>query len=682
MATQVSYPGIYIQEFTPGAPIQPVGTSTGAFIGTAIMGPVNTPTFLTSWDEFQTVFGGLIAEASNVSILTRSYLAPAVYGFFLNGGTGCYVVRAVPSAITTLMATADLPITAAVPSPVPTDLVVTAIAEGSIGNSISITAADSSRLAAMLSAAALVVPATVPLIATATVLTVTLPSGYTAAQLNAAFPSGSKATVSGGGLTETVIVAATSITAGVAEITIDSPGLVNAYNTATTVTATLGPTLQVPAALTAGLLSFQVTLPYPSTFVLSQALPTGAVIEVSEGGSSEFVTVAAAGPVTPGVGLITLTTALQGNYGAGASVASMEFNLTVTGATTEPTQMYLSMNQLHPGYWGTAFQSQYVTLSLPTTPPTYPAIPVVPDPNPAPGMVALKGGQDDNRVEDLSDIETNPTFYLNLLAQLQDVDIIAFPGITNANAQQALITHCETLRNRFAVLDAAPDSSVGYTGLQTQYGQVRTPDGFAAIYFPWIQVVNPLTGVTEYWPPSGHMMGIYALTDQNRGVYKAPANVPIQGALGLQSLLADADQGPLNLLGINILRVFPEQSQPLVWGARTTSTDSDWLYINVRRLFIYLEQSIEQGIRWAVFEPNNPMLWGKLSRTITEFLNRVEGDGGIQDFYVRIDAALNPPASQALGRLYLEVGIQPTYPAEFIILRIGIWQGGSSVTES
>ena len=97
MATQVSYPGIYIQEFTPGAPIQGVGTSTGAFIGTATMGPVNTPTFLTSWDEFQTVFGGLIAEPSNASILTRSYLAPAVYGFFLNGGTGCYVVRAVPS---------------------------------------------------------------------------------------------------------------------------------------------------------------------------------------------------------------------------------------------------------------------------------------------------------------------------------------------------------------------------------------------------------------------------------------------------------------------------------------------------------------------------------------------------------------------------------------------------------
>jgi hypothetical protein len=172
------------------------------------------------------------------------------------------------------------------------------------------------------------------------------------------------------------------------------------------------------------------------------------------------------------------------------------------------------------------------------------------------------------------------------------------------------------------------------------------------------------------------------MTDQSRGVYKAPANVPIQGALGLQSQLANADQGPLNLLGINILRVFPEQSQPLVWGARTTSTDSDWQYINVRRLFIYLEQSIEQGIRWAVFEPNNPMLWGKLKRTITEFLNRVESDGGIQDFYVRIDATLNPPASQALGQLYMEVGIQPTYPAEFIILRIGIWQGGSSVTES
>lgn len=675
MATQVSYPGIYVQEFTPGAPIQGVGTSTGAFIGTATMGPVNQPTFITSWDEFQTVFGGLINEPSNSP--TRSYLAPAVYGFFLNGGTGCYIVRAVPSGVTSLMATANLQDVPVAPNPAQTDLVVTAIAEGSIGNSISVTVNNSSRLASMLAAAALVLPANLPLTTGQTLISVTLPAGFTAAQLAQAFPNGQAATVSGGGKTESVTVKSTAVAAGVGEITLQA-GLANGYTTATTITATLGPALQANAALTAGQLTFQVTLPNPSTFVLSQALPTGAVIEISEGGKSEFVTVASAGLVSPGLGFITLTAGLVNAYGSGAAVTSCEFDLVVTAATTEPWRQ-LSMNPLHPGYWGTVVNSQYITLSLPAQAPS----PTPPNPNPAPvANVALKGGTDDNRALDLGDIESNPTFYLGLLSPLQDVDIVALPGITNANAQQALVTHCETLRNRFAILDGAPDSSVGYTGLQTQYGQVRTPDGFAAIYFPWLQVVNPLTAATEYWPPSGHVMGIYAQTDQNRGVYKAPANVPIAGALGLQSLLANADQGPLNLLGINIHRVFPEQSQPLVWGARTTSTDSDWQYVNIRRLFIYLEQSIEQGIRWAVFEPNNPMLWGKLKRTISEFLSRVQSDGGIISFYVRIDSALNPPATQALGQLYIEVGIQPTYPAEFIILRIGIWQGGSSITES
>jgi phage tail sheath protein FI len=326
-----------------------------------------------------------------------------------------------------------------------------------------------------------------------------------------------------------------------------------------------------------------------------------------------------------------------------------------------------------------------ITLALPTTPPA----PTPDNPNPPAGIYQLAGAVNDERVNDVmaaGGINSSPNTYLDLLKPFQDINIVAIPGNTNPSAQQALVTHCETLFNRFAILDGiydtAADANAGYPLLLTQYGQVRTPNGFAAIYFPWIQVVNPLTGATEYWPPAGHVMGIYALTDQTRGVYKAPANVAIAGALGLQFQLTNADQGPLNLLGINILRVFPEQSQPLVWGARTTSTDSDWQYVSTRRLFTYLELSIEQGIRWAVFEPNNAMLWGSLKRTITEFLNRVQNDGGIISFYVRIDSTLNPPSTQALGQLYIEVGIQPAYPAEFIILRIGIWQGGSSVTES
>jgi phage tail sheath protein FI len=580
MGTQVSYPGIYIQEFTPGAPIQGVGTSTAAFIGTAASGPANQPTFLTSWDQFQSVFGGFIAEAPNVDITQRSWLAPAVYGFFLNGGTGCYIVRAVKLAPgTSLSATWNLQ-----DSTPQTQLVVTAIAQGSAGNSISLAVKSNSRLADMLGA----------------------------------------------------------------------------------------PSVKATTPLNANQITFQVDLSAaPATFTLSQALPPGTLIQV---GGLEFVTVASATGNKAVGGTIVLTTGLANNYAAAPAIASFEFELDVTAATTEKWQ-YLSMNPANPGYWQTAVKSQFITLSLPAT-----AAAATPNPNPA-TVVSATTGTDDDRSTDLADIDANPTNYLNLLNPLQDVDIVAIPGNTNANAQQAVIAHCENLFNRFGVLDAAPDNSVGFANLKAQYGQVRTPNGFAAFYFPWIQVVNPLTRATEYWPPSGHVIGIYAQTDQRVGVYKAPANVPIAGALGLQSLLSDNDQGPLNLLGIDILRVFPEQSQPLVFGARTTSTDSSWQYISTRRLFIFLEQSIVRGIRWALFGVNNPNLWGSLKRTITEFLNRVQSDGGIISFYVRIDAALNPPAVQALGQLYIEVGIQPAYPAEFIILRIGIWQGGSSITE-
>jgi phage tail sheath protein FI len=141
-------------------------------------------------------------------------------------------------------------------------------------------------------------------------------------------------------------------------------------------------------------------------------------------------------------------------------------------------------------------------------------------------------------------------------------------------------------------------------------------------------------------------------------------------------------------MGINVLRVFSGRTQPVVWGARTTAENTNWQYVSVRRLMLYIEESIEEGIRWAVFEPNNRQLWGKLRRTITEFLTRVWRDGALfggtpeEAFYVRIDEILNPPSTRALGRLYIEIGVAPSYPAEFIIVRIGLWDGGGEVSES
>ena len=149
-------------------------------------------------------------------------------------------------------------------------------------------------------------------------------------------------------------------------------------------------------------------------------------------------------------------------------------------------------------------------------------------------------------------------------------------------------------------------------------------------------------------------------------------------------------QAKLNLEGVNVIRVFPGEARPVIWGSRTTvSTDTtDWIYINVRRLMLYIEESLQKGIRWAVFEPNNLFLWQKLKRTITEFLTRVWRSGALfgakpeEAFYVRIDEALNPDSVRALGRLYIEIGVRVSYPAEFIIIRIGLWDGGAEVSES
>jgi phage tail sheath protein FI len=343
------------------------------------------------------------------------------------------------------------------------------------------------------------------------------------------------------------------------------------------------------------------------------------------------------------------------------------------------------MDARSPGYWGKVLASSAVTLAVADPQGTASA---AGDDRPAVGADTTGGGASDDYDASWQSLTTTPTQYLDPLARLRDVSLIAVPGCTDPGLQQALIAHCEQLKDRFAVLDAAPGLDI--TGVTTQFGQVRSPKGYAALYYPWIQVRQPSTGEVQWWPPSGHILGVYARTDAERGVHKAPANTTIRGALGLERALSDSEQGPLNLLGINVSRVFPGQSQPVVWGARTTAGDLDtnWLYVDVRRLFIYLEQSLERGIRWAVFEPNDLALWQKLKRSITDFLTQAWRDGALfgakaeDAFYVRIDEALNPASTRALGRLYIEVGVVPTYPAEFLVLRIGIWDGGSDVTTS
>jgi uncharacterized protein len=249
--------------------------------------------------------------------------------------------------------------------------------------------------------------------------------------------------------------------------------------------------------------------------------------------------------------------------------------------------------------------------------------------------------------------------------------------------QEAMITHCELMRYRFAVLDAPPGLNAQQAKEWRNY--VNFDTSYAAMYYPWIQIAD-LSGsgsTTKFVPPSGHMVGIYNRTDAERGVHKAPANEIVRGAIGLELTLSRGEQDTLNPIGVNCIRTFPGRGIR-VWGARTLSSDGSWRYINVRRLFIMVEASLDIGMQWVVFEPNDRMLWAKVRRDVNSFLRVVWRSGALfgstpdEAFYVKCDDELNPSEIRDLGQLIVEVGLAPVKPAEFVIFRISQWAGANA----
>jgi len=206
---------------------------------------------------------------------------------------------------------------------------------------------------------------------------------------------------------------------------------------------------------------------------------------------------------------------------------------------------------------------------------------------------------------------------------------------------------------------------------------------FAALYYPWIKVPNPHNaGRPILVPPCGHMMGVWARIDETRGVYKSPANEVPGGVIGLGYDTNFREQELLNPLGINCIRSFPNRGIR-IWGARTLvePDKTEWRYISVRRLISYIEKSLELSTQWVVFEPNDFDLWARVTRTVSNFLERIWREGGLfgarpeNAFYVKCDEELNPPETRMLGRLYIEVGVCPVRPAEFVVFRISQWNG-------
>lgn len=252
------------------------------------------------------------------------------------------------------------------------------------------------------------------------------------------------------------------------------------------------------------------------------------------------------------------------------------------------------------------------------------------------------------------------------------VSIMAVPGVTDPNVSLSLVAHCENLASRFAVLDMPKDCRkvndlIGYRDM--------FDSNYAALYHPWLITFDPLDKKNFAIPPSGAMMGIYARSDNTRGVHKAPANEVVRSCVGLDVQFNKGEQDILNPKGINLIRSFPGQGIR-VWGARTATSDASWKYINVRRLFIFIEESIKANTSWAVFEPNDQVLWDRVKRTISVFLNGLWRQGSLagsspeEAFFVNIGRNTMSQDDIDNGRLVCVIGVAPVKPAEFVIFRI------------
>jgi phage tail sheath protein FI len=426
----------------------------------------------------------------------------------------------------------------------------------------------------------------------------------------------------------------------------------------------------------------------------AQKLYTGAIVELDNGTQKETHTVTSVSGT-----MVTFDAALANSYvetdwlrvfeaevlvryqPTGGQLVEEDFtNLRIADAGTplgnDPNSLWVAVNN----------QSKLVTLEPGAAFSTVPTeFPTAFTQDPAPrlgGWLTLSGGDDklgSLTVEDFVGVDGGSGHRTGIQA-LEDIDeiaICAVPGMWSQTVQGALIDHCELLKDRFAILD--PPDGLDIDGIGA-FRQVFDTE-YSALYYPWCVTADPSpnapSGSNIHLPPSGLMAGIYADTDQNRGVHKAPANTVIHGINLVGGLAADVtkrEQDVLNPVGINALRFFPGRGE-LVWGARTLSSDTDWKYINVRRLFIYVEKSIFNGTQWVVFEPNNDQLWALVRQSISAFLTTVWQTGALagttpdQAFFVQCDRTTMSQDDLDNGRLICIVGLAPVFPAEFVIFR-------------
>lgn len=738
-------PGVYIQEISLPGPIPGVSTSIAAFLGPAMQGPTFKPTSITNVQQFWDKFGSYIEDPYRV------FVTHAVSGFFAEGGQQCYFVRIgtgkqawlylldakgrkvleVTALKEGVFANTDIQVQVD-----PVNIATTKAA----GKGVSVTL-DSATITVDTAAANQVNVTTKNandankfdpgdmVLLTDSTKTKTEKATIATISSDATTPPGTCKFVMTLNLTNDYGKGTMAPAGPRRKVTTANAADAGKFNPGDVVLLTDSTTTKSERATISSISTDSRIAPGVSKFILvgnftndysggsvrvadlipgqnrirvekTAGIEPGSYVNITQNGVTENGVVRVVDSIN---NVLTLTTALTNTYPIDSAakdvvIKTLEFSLTIKAKNLKDEIFSpLSLDSRHSKYFASNVSSASVSVDLADPPTTSLPPDILPVQIPA---TTLGGGVD----EDISKLTTADYHKgMDPLQKIDDVNLLSIPDavggtlgakpiFTSADTQDIqayMVAHCEKMKDRFAILDPLPmPNPTSFDTINNQRQNLNSDGGYGALYFPWISISNPIAKGRILVPPSGHVAGVYANSDNNFGVFRAPANESIVSALDLETTVTDDEQGPLNEQGINVIRAFKGQGIK-IWGARTIAPHdiTQWRFVNVRRLLLFIEESIQEGTRFAVFEPNNLTLWQTLKRLVSAFLRdqweagALFGDTPDQAYRVRVDETLNPPEIRALGQLIIEVTVVPTTPAEFIVFRVIQDPTGASLQE-
>ena len=614
---ELLHPGVYVQEVSSGVrPIEGVSTSTTAFIGKAEKGPLERAFMVTSFIEFQNNYG---------AFLNDSFLAHSALQYFNNGGRLLYIVRVASGATTADISIADRK------NPAAKTIMVAANSPGKWGNDLTVVIADGT-------------------VDAADEFKLTLQRGGAAIEvfdnlsMNPDAANFVEKRVAG---SQTIVIKAD----GTDESNVGGASVSGA-----------SPATSLPADRRK--LQVNINSDGPQTITLADPCTTGPEIAAAIQAAVRGLTPLRA--ATPPAAFSGFTAAFaSGVYTLTSGQTGRRSSVQVTSDLSSNAAALLKLGSINGGNETTG------AAVLRPANGTY----NVGRSAVSGAVLAVTAGSDGNTPQDNDYMKG-----FSLLDPVTDVNILAVPGVGTKAVVDFGSNYCGQRRDCFFVADMSVTDDTKEEAQDFLKG-LSVKNSYAAVYFPWVRTVDP-AGVSAApipVPPSGFITGIYARTDARRGVWKAPAGseTTVGGAVGLTKQLTDAEQDTLNPIGVNCLRSFPASGM-VVWGARTLATRShpEYRYIPIRRLAIFLEQSIYNGIQWAVFEPNDEDLWASLRLNIGAFMLNLFRAGAFQGktpseaFFVKCDRQTNPQSQIDAGIVTVQIGFAPLRPAEFVVLTI------------